>query len=148
MKIYHTETQADYDALMVELEAEGCKWFSGRKPTEATENWKANSSETCVRVDKKVAMYDKKSLYTRNYPDVPITEYKAADQEMKLRESGSVRYINTVYLPKCDYCNSNILVVEKYYFVAIEGNELTDVRIVHRECFNRSRVGFIEEETE
>ena len=84
MKIYHTETQADYDALMVELEEEGCKWFSGRKPTEATENWKANSSETCVRVDKKVAVYDEKSLYTRKYPDVPIIEYKAkADEKMK-----------------------------------------------------------------
>ena len=84
MKIYHTETQVDYDALMVELEAQGCKWFSGRKPTEATENWKANSSETCVRVDKKVAVYDEKSLYTRKYPDVPITKYKErADEKMK-----------------------------------------------------------------
>ena len=60
----------------------------------------------------------------------------------------SVRYISAVYLPRCDYCNNNILQVEEYYFVAIEGNELTDVRIVHRECFNRSRVSFIEEEEE
>ena len=53
MKIYHTETQADYDALMVELEKQGCKWLSERKPTEATTNWKVNSSETCVKVDEK-----------------------------------------------------------------------------------------------
>lgn len=62
MKIYHTETQADYDALMVELERQGCMWLSGRKPTETTENWKTNSSETCVGVGRKMAMYDKKKL--------------------------------------------------------------------------------------
>ena len=76
-RIYHTETQADYDALMIELEAEGYKWVSGRKPTKATKNWKINSSETCVRVDKKMDMYDKRSYYTRYYPDTPITKYKA-----------------------------------------------------------------------
>ena len=84
MKIYHTETQEDYDALMVELESQGCKWLSGRKPTETTKNWKQNSSETCVRVDKKMAMYDKKSYYTWEYPRVPIIKYKAkADEKMK-----------------------------------------------------------------
>ena len=30
MKIYHTETQADYDALMVELEEEGHRYPSER----------------------------------------------------------------------------------------------------------------------
>ena len=84
MKIYHTETQADYDALMVELERLGCKWLSGRKPTETTKNWKINSSDTCVRVDKKMAMYDKKSYYTWEYPRVPITIYKAkVDEKMR-----------------------------------------------------------------
>ena len=84
MKIYHTETQGDYDALMVELESQGCKWLSGRKPTETTKNWKRNSSETCVRVGKKMAMYDKKSYYTWYYQYVPITKYKAkADEKMK-----------------------------------------------------------------
>ena len=84
MKIYHTETQADYDALMVELEAEGCKWLSGRKPTELTKNWERNSSETCVRVDKKVVVHDEKGYYTWKYPDVPIIEYKAkADEKMR-----------------------------------------------------------------
>ena len=86
MKIYHTETQEDYDALMVELEEQGCKWLSGSKPTEAATNWKLNSNETCVRVDKKVVMviYEKKSFYTWYYPDTPITKYKAkADDKMK-----------------------------------------------------------------
>lgn len=34
MKIYHVETQEDYDDLMIELENEGCMWASGDKPTD------------------------------------------------------------------------------------------------------------------
>ena len=34
MKIYHTETQQDYDALMSELEEKGCEWRNGVKPTQ------------------------------------------------------------------------------------------------------------------
>lgn len=84
MKIYHTETQADYDALMVELERQGCKWFSGRKPIEATTHWKLYSSETCVKIDKKVISYNEKGYYAMRYPTVPITKYKAkADEKMK-----------------------------------------------------------------
>ena len=79
MKIYHTETQTDYNALMVELEAQGYKWLSGRKPTETTTNWGVRSSETCVRVDKKISMYDKKSYYTQYYPGTPIIKYKAKE---------------------------------------------------------------------
>ena len=95
MKIYHTETQEDYDALMVELESQGCKWLSGRKPTETTKNWKLNSSETCVRVDKKMAMYDKKSYYTWYYQYVPITKYKAkADEKMKFTKENVGKLFN------------------------------------------------------
>ena len=77
MKIYHTETQEDYDALMIELEAEECEWFSGRKPTEATKNWKQSSSETCVKVNEKMITFEEKRYYTLRYPGVPIIEYKA-----------------------------------------------------------------------
>ena len=84
MKIYHTETQADYDALMVELEEQGCKWFSGRKPTEVTTYWKLNSIETCVKIDKKVIAYNEKGYYAMRYPSIPITKYKAkADEKMR-----------------------------------------------------------------
>ena len=81
MKIYHTETQEDYDALMVELERQGCKWFSGDEMTELTKNWERNSSETCVGVDKKVVTYDEKRCYAMKYPDVPIIKYKTKVEE-------------------------------------------------------------------
>ena len=84
MRIYHTETQEDYDALMVELEAEGCEWLSGRKPTETTKNWKQSSSETCVKVDEKMIAFEEKRYYTLRYPGVSITKYKAkVDETMK-----------------------------------------------------------------
>ena len=84
MKIYHTETQEYYDALMIELEAVGCEWFSGRKPTEATTYWKLNSIETCVKIDKKVIAYNEKGYYAMGYPNTPITKYKAkVDDKMR-----------------------------------------------------------------
>ena len=33
MTIYHTETEEDYNSLMVELEKQGHEWLSGHKPT-------------------------------------------------------------------------------------------------------------------
>ena len=38
MKIYHTETQADYDALMYELEGKGYKWISRKSPLGISSN--------------------------------------------------------------------------------------------------------------
>ena len=77
MKSYHTETQEDYEALMAELEKRGCKWLSGSKPTEVTGLWGRLSSETCVRVDKKVVVYARKSYYEEEYLDEPIIKYEA-----------------------------------------------------------------------
>lgn len=58
------------------------------------------------------------------------------------------KYITPVYLPKCDYCGSNILQHEKYYFAALEGRSHGDVRIVHRECYARNQTHFAREEYE
>ena len=94
MKIYHTETQADFDALMVELEAVGCEWFSGRKPTEATTYWKLNSIETCVKIDKKVIAYNEKGYYAMRYPSIPIIKYKEkADEKMKFTKENVYKMV-------------------------------------------------------
>lgn len=62
--------------------------------------------------------------------------------------SEPVKYIQPIYLPKCDFCRSNIIPPEKYYFAAIEGHDQSDVRIVHRECFARNQTNFAREEYE
>ncbi|WP_260445301.1 DUF3310 domain-containing protein [Listeria booriae] len=49
MKIYHTETQEDFDALMVELEEKGIVWLNGTKPTEGN-SWDEYGEDTCVHL--------------------------------------------------------------------------------------------------
>lgn len=62
--------------------------------------------------------------------------------------SRAVKYIQPVYFPKCDFCNSNIVSPEKYYFVSLEGHDQTDVRIVHRDCYSRNQTHWAREEYE
>ena len=52
MKIYHVETQQDYDALMIELEDKSCKWRGGEKPT-ACDNWFMFEEKTYVMEENK-----------------------------------------------------------------------------------------------
>ena len=83
MKIYHTETQADYDALMVELEADGAIWSFGRKLSESN-NWYMSEHLTCIRVYDSKVNHASLNYYKEEYPDITITKYKAkADEKMK-----------------------------------------------------------------
>lgn len=84
MKIYHTETQEDYDALMGELEEQGCKWLSGRKPTEAKYHWFCYEEKTCVRVSFGILTKFNFRHYKEEYPNIPVIKYKVkADEKMK-----------------------------------------------------------------
>ncbi|WP_260490498.1 DUF1642 domain-containing protein [Listeria innocua] len=53
MRVYHTETQEDFNALMEELEREDCIWRSGDKPTELTNCWSRYGTEMVVYVKNK-----------------------------------------------------------------------------------------------
>ena len=126
MKIYHTETQRDFDALMIELEAVGCEWFSGRKPTEATTYWKLNSIETCVKIDKKVIAYNEKGYYAMRYPSTPITKYKAkADEKMKFTKENVEAVINSYYDTFVGGCPSE-LIADVY--AMYEADDITEQR--------------------
>lgn len=85
MKIYHTETQADYDVLMIELEEKGCKWFDGKKPT-AVNLWSMWKETTCLRVDNYVIFNDSLDCYREKYPNENIIEYKAKGTKMTQEE--------------------------------------------------------------
>ena len=78
MTIYHTATQEDYDALMIELEKQGFRWGSvrGKKPTKGF-NYKVYTSETTITTYTDVIRYScvKKEIAFRPYE--PIIEYKA-----------------------------------------------------------------------
>lgn len=77
MKIYHTETQADFDALMVELESKGIE-------TVKNHYWKYHKSQTAVFV-RAIGHYGNSTRIDttfgglrwalRYYPTVPIQKY-------------------------------------------------------------------------
>ncbi len=87
MKIYHTETQADYDALMTELKEQGCN------ETLEKDYWKLHDNQMVVFVHNVGPYGDSSRTDTtygslrwaiKHYPTVPITKYKAkVDEKMK-----------------------------------------------------------------
>ena len=79
MKIYHTATQADYDELMIELEAKGYKWISGHKPT-SKDYW--NEENSCIKISGKNITFGSIEQHKKDYPDIPIIEYKAKGENM------------------------------------------------------------------
>lgn len=76
MTIYHTETEEDYNSLMVELEKQGFKWGSGRKPTEEF-NYNAYTSKTTVTTFENVIRYACVRDDMEFSPEEHIIEYKA-----------------------------------------------------------------------
>ena len=82
MKIYHVETQQDYDALMSDLEDKGITWSGGSKPT-SINNWQRTRTNTCISLNNRVIEYCDTSYYKHNYPFIEIIEYKAkGDKQM------------------------------------------------------------------
>ena len=94
MKIYHTETQEDYDALMVELEKQGFAWWNdNKKPTEKN-YWHENKKKTCVRTipEGKKMLTKSKEFYIYSFPGDSITKYKAkADEKMRFTKENVYR---------------------------------------------------------
>ena len=103
MKIYHTETQEDYDALMIELEVEGCTWGNREIPTKGI-RWETRGDATCVHVsDAKIMTVVKKSFFAYHSPEMPITKYKAkADEKMRFTKE-NVYKLFTQYRKCADY---------------------------------------------
>ncbi|CAM3169292.1 hypothetical protein LALA110947_07870 [Lactococcus laudensis] len=85
MKIYHTETQEDYDALMIELEENGCEWRNRKKPTH---------SDEFKRYGKDVYIYDRcgaisisdGECFKERHSDETLIEYKAKGENMTQEE--------------------------------------------------------------
>ena len=103
MKIYHTRTLEDYDALMVELEEKGCKWFDGKKPT-YLRYWKLGKENTCIDISgKDIITFAPIEWYKKKYPDTPIIEYKAkgANKVEKKCEKCDIEYHDK----KANYCS-------------------------------------------
>lgn len=76
MKLYHTETQEDYNALMIELEGEGYKWNEVEKATE-NNAWDVFKDNTVVIKECDADLgFASKGYCERIYIDTPIQKYK------------------------------------------------------------------------
>lgn len=84
MKVYHVETQEDYDDLMIKLEEQGYKWMSGDKPTIKPQYWDKQRENTAIVLDG----FDEHHI-TRGsiswckgvYSNAPIIKHKAKGVE-------------------------------------------------------------------
>lgn len=81
MKIYHTETQEDYDALMIELEIKGYKWISGHEPT-SFNYWEQNKESSCIKISGKDIAFRDIEQCKKQCPYTTIVEYKAKGENM------------------------------------------------------------------
>lgn len=82
MKLYHVETQEDYDALMIELDEKGYSWSNYQDIFDSNE-WLTHESETVVNAseNKKELSYSEKEFFQSRYPNEEIITYKAPKKE-------------------------------------------------------------------
>ena len=82
MKVYHVETQQDYDALMIELEEKGCKWRRGENPTKLNE-FKKYRKDICVYEEDSEITLSGIEYFKNNHNNETLIEYKTKNGEIK-----------------------------------------------------------------
>ena len=100
MTIYHTETEEDYNSLMVELEKQGFRWGGvyGEKPTKES-YYKVYTSETTITTYTDAIRYGCLEDDMKLNSDEPIIKYKAdKKQETKdfIKELTVIIYYNEI----------------------------------------------------
>lgn len=82
MKLYHTETQEEYNALMAYVEKKGYEWNTKEKPTEYN-CWNIFKKETVIVIEYDINLgFASKEYCERVYPDTPIQKYKAKQDKV------------------------------------------------------------------
>lgn len=82
MKLYHVETQEDYNALMIELEKKGCLWNVEEKPTKCN-CWHMFKEDTVIAIEHASTLCVRpKSHCERVHFDIPIKKYKVKQDEV------------------------------------------------------------------
>ncbi|ECB9527285.1 DUF3310 domain-containing protein [Listeria monocytogenes] len=83
MKIYHTETQEDFDALLGKLKNEGYSWFFGEViPSYDSELWERNKQNTVVHIEEEGVSCGSLSYAKYLHPNIPIEKYKVKQDEV------------------------------------------------------------------
>lgn len=82
MKLYHVETQEEYNALMAYVEKKGYEWNTKEKPTEYN-CWNIFKKETVIVIEYDINLgFASKEYCERVYPDTPIKKYKVKQDEV------------------------------------------------------------------
>lgn len=82
MKLYHTETQEEFDAVMVYVEKKGYEWNTKEKPTEYN-CWNIFKKETVIVIEYDINLgFASKEYCERVHPDTPIKKYKVKQDEV------------------------------------------------------------------
>ncbi|EAE9800592.1 DUF3310 domain-containing protein [Listeria monocytogenes] len=82
MKIYHTETQEDYDELLKKLGKEGYRWWSDKVITpDDSGYWEWYKQNTVVFAGEEGVIHGDASHAKNEYPNIPIEKYKAKNPE-------------------------------------------------------------------
>ena len=82
IKIYHVETQEDYDDLMIKLEEQGYMWSSEEKLTSKPQYWSSIKENTAIILNsytKGCVTRDSLGYAQVSYPEIPIIKHKAGD---------------------------------------------------------------------
>ncbi|MDH4577126.1 DUF3310 domain-containing protein [Listeria innocua] len=83
MKIYHTETQEDFDALLGKLKNEGYSWFFGEAITQDdSELWERFKYDSALFVDEDGVSWGSLSYAKYLHPNTPIEKYKVKQDEV------------------------------------------------------------------
>lgn len=85
MKIYHTATQEDYDALMIYFEKKGFKWLRGEKPTRF-DRFKDNGKDTCVYEEDGIISFSGVEYFKKYHGNETLIEYKVKGENMTEEE--------------------------------------------------------------
>ncbi|MCW6663931.1 DUF1642 domain-containing protein [Aerococcaceae bacterium NML190073] len=102
MRIWHCETQEQYDYLMKQLEAEGCEWAERVEPTHIN-RWLLYSEQTCIRESAGILSFARREFYEIEYPNteiqpVVIPEQKQDKENKKMNKQELIEKLNI--LPK------------------------------------------------
>ncbi len=83
MKLYHTETQEDFDTLLEKMKNEGCSWFFGEVITsDDSQLWERYKQDTIVYLEGTGLSYGDTSYAKDKYSDTPIEKYKVKQDEV------------------------------------------------------------------
>ena len=90
MKLYHTQTRKDYNALMSELESKGIKWYEGQKPHDF-DGFEEYQNKTIIKVSNESIIYISMSSYEKDYNEIELIEYKT---EKDVKDAKDIKDLN------------------------------------------------------